>query len=253
MIRVDSSSPQDIVQLAIETTGRLGSVAVLRGQRVIRQTNLDPKTRTAATLAPEVDRQLRWCRESQNWPSLVSVADGPGSFTGLRIGVTTAKTLCYALDLPLVSVDSLAAISAAAMLEHSQAQKVWVCLDAYRGQVFAGKFDRSWLLPDIHAIPGDWTAHPAAVDVISLKAWCQWRTEKPADVLLAGDEKPLRSTEGIDSISAENDVLGRTCDAVGVGMLGLRAAMMNQSIDPLSLVPRYLKVSAAEEKLAGEG
>ena len=250
-MRADSSSPQDIVQLAIETTGRLGSVAVLRGQRVIRQTNLDPEARTAATLAPEVERLLRWCRESENWPSLVSVADGPGSFTGLRIGVTTAKTLCYALDLPLVSVDSLAAISAAAMVEHSQCELVWVCLDAYRGQVFAGKFVRSQVLPDLDAIPTDWTAHPASVDVISLETWRQWRTEMPENVYLAGDEKPLRSKEGVDPASIAAEILSRSCDAVGVGMLGLRAAILNQSIDPLSLVPRYLKVSAAEEKLAG--
>ena len=84
---------------------------------------------------------------------MVSVADGPGSFTGLRIGVTTAKTLCYALELPLVAIDSLAAIAATALHDHPAYERIWAVLNAYRGQVFLGMFDRGTLLPDVSAIP----------------------------------------------------------------------------------------------------
>ena len=247
------SSPQDIVHLAIETTGRLGSVAVLRGQRVIRQTNLDPNRRTAATLAPEVQDSLRWCQETHQVPAFVSVADGPGSFTGLRIGVTTAKTLGYALDLPLVSVDSLAAISAAAMFDRPQLDEMWVVLDAYRRQLFVGQFTRSQLLPSIDEIAADWTTHPPTVQVLPEDAWWTMLAEMPAEIRLAGDDKPLHALTADPNRQISFTRVERECDAVGVGSLGLRAAILGRFIDPLTLVPRYLKVSAAEEKLIERG
>ena len=148
------------MHLAIETTGRRGSVAVLSGQRVLRHANLPATPRTASTLAPELDQTLRWCREHDHRPQFVSVADGPGSFTGLRIGVTTAKTLCYALNLPLVPVDSLAAIAAAAMHEHPRIESLCVAINAYRGQVFTGTFARSEILPSFDSLPAGWSPIP---------------------------------------------------------------------------------------------
>ena len=207
---------------------------------MLRQTNLDPSHRSAATLAPALDQTLRWCRESDQPPRFVSVADGPGSFTGLRISVTTAKSLCYALDLPLIAVDSLAAIAAAAMHCQPSVESILVAIDAYRGQVFAGSFTRDELLPDLDSIPDGWTGHPASVQVLDSVPWGDLLSGKPASTAIAGDAKPF------DQVAAER--IDRQCDAVGVGLLAIRAAAAEQFIDPLSLVPRYLKPSAAEEK-----
>lgn len=232
----------DIAHVAIETTGRFGSVAVLRGQRIIRKVNLNPDQRSAATLAPVLQGILKWCKQTHQNPSFISVADGPGSFTGLRIGVTTAKTLCYALELPLVSVDSLAAIAAAAFHTNPSCQAIWAVIDAYRGQVFHGRFERPGLLPDAASVPDDWTAHPQTIEVIGQKRWETQLEQKPPQIGLAGDPKPL----GARSANA----LQRDCDAIGVGLLALRAASLGQFSDPMQLVPRYLKVSAAEEKMS---
>ena len=102
----------DIFHLAIETTGKGGSLAVFCGEQVLEWTNLGDDRRTAASLAPQLSLTLEHCHRLGRPLSLISVADGPGSFTGLRIGVTTAKTLSYAIGLPLVAVDSLATIAA---------------------------------------------------------------------------------------------------------------------------------------------
>ena len=102
-------------------------MAVFRGQRIIRELKLDSDCRTAATLAPALRDMLSWCEQQGEPLGFVSVADGPGSFTGLRIGVTTAKTLCYALEFASrVAVDSLAAIAAAALhAKFSLPNRIW--------------------------------------------------------------------------------------------------------------------------------
>lgn len=177
----------------------------------------------------------------------MSVADGPGSFTGLRIAVTTAKTLSYALAIPLVAVDSLAAIAASVFYRQRSIDSLIVALNAYRGQVFHGAFDRSELLVDIAELPvtrsstEKWTAHPDSVAIAEGEAWQRILHRRRPDQSVAGDALPLG---GISNERRE-----RSCDAVGVGLLGLRSAICSDWVDPISLVPRYLKPSAAEEKL----
>ena len=228
--------------MAIETTGRLGSIAVLTGQSVVHEANLDPTRRTAATLAPAIEETLNWCRNNHCFPHFLAVADGPGSFTGLRIGVTTAKTLGYALNLPVVTVDSLAAIAAAAFDTASGYESLRIGIDAYRGQVFAGEFSQSDLLPPVTEIPQSWTPHPACVSVIAQSEWDQILARRSAEIGIAGDAKPMGKLS--------DQRLSRRCDAIGVGQMGLRAAATGRFVDPIQLIPRYLKLSAAEEKAA---
>lgn len=240
-MRQTTPFPKDSVQLAIETTGRNGSLAVLSAESILWQTNLDTTARTAATLAPEIDRLLRWCSDQGHPPVFLSVADGPGSFTGLRIGVTTAKLLSYGMNLPVVGVDSLASIAAGAFHDRPDVQSIIVAVNAYRGQVFHGTFRRSELLAEV-AAETDWTSHPRSVGIAEKEEWAEIVERLPADVHRCGESKCFEPDTG--------PFLDRTCDAVGVGMLGIRAAMLGQWSDPFALTPRYLKPSAAEEKAA---
>lgn len=207
---------------------------------MVREVNLDPERRTAATLAPVIEETLKWCRNNQSFPDFLTIADGPGSFTGLRIGVTTAKTLGYALGLPVVAVDSLAAIAAATFDTVTTCDSLLVGIDAYRGQVFSGEFRRCTLLPPTQDIPKSWTPHPDTVSVISQRQWIESLDQRSADTAVAGDAKPMGSLA--------DQRLQRRCDAIGVGLLGIRAAIQEQLVDPMQLIPRYLKLSAAEEK-----
>lgn len=236
------TNTQDIVHLAIETTGRAGSLALMRGVEVVEALNLAPGRRTASSLAPQLEQLLERCRQREIEIGLVSIADGPGSFTGLRIGVTTAKTLGYALRLPLVAVDSLAAIAAAVFHDHPDCQSLCVALDAYRGQVFTGRFQRRDLMPELDGLSVGWTAHPATVEVMDLEQWQLQLDGLPANVDLAGDAKALGSRHASGR--------PRACDAIGVGLLGIRSYQAGLLTEPMDLVPRYLKPSAAEEKAA---
>lgn len=230
--------------MAIETTGRSGSIAVLSGDRVLRHQNLNVNQRTAATLAPAIAATFLWARESRQFPDLIAIADGPGSFTGLRIGVTTAKTLGYSLGLPIVAVDSVAAIAAAAFDDCATYDSLLVGLNAYRQQVFAGEFHRSDLLPNLEKIPQTWTAHPDTVDVLEDHSWQQRLDNRCGTTGVTGDIQPLARFADLR--------IDRQCDAIGVGLLGIRAALRGEFVDALKLVPRYLKLSAAEEKAAAK-
>lgn len=236
---------ENAVQLAIETTGRDGSIALLKGESVLQQMSLDRSQRTAASMAPAIQATIQWSRQHDHAIQFVSVANGPGSFTGLRIGVTTAKTLAYALQIPLVGVDSLAAIATAAhhtrLLtgDESPLESMLVAVDAYRGQVFTGEFLQSELLPSLDNIPEHWSPYFETVTVMTNPQLQDQLAQRPAGQALAGDSKPLGEQAGVAK--------PRQCDAIGVGLLAIRAALRGLSIDPLLLVPRYMKVSAAEE------
>jgi tRNA threonylcarbamoyladenosine biosynthesis protein TsaB len=83
----------------------------------------------------------------------VAVSKGPGSYTGLRIGVSAAKGFCYALDIPLLSVDTTAVIALHAGRNFPDAQRIVSMIDARRMEVYCGVFDQSFerVQPD-HAV-----------------------------------------------------------------------------------------------------
>ena len=72
--------------------------------------------------------------------SAISVASGPGSYTGLRIGVSTAKGLCYALGVPLIAVDSLFSLAHMAQTKHPNT-RLCMAIDARRMEIFSGIYD----------------------------------------------------------------------------------------------------------------
>src|SRR6201999_4451574 len=93
--------------------------------------------RSAQTLLPAIGELLRTCGWRPAELELICTTTGPGSFTGLRIGVTTAKTLAYATGAKLIGVNTLAALAAAVQ---PTTDRVWAILDAQRQELFAAVF-----------------------------------------------------------------------------------------------------------------
>jgi tRNA threonylcarbamoyl adenosine modification protein YeaZ len=200
-----------------------------------------------------VQRALVECRSHVGPLKFVSVAVGPGSFTGIRVGVATAKALSYALKLPVVGVDSLAAIAASVLTQIPSVSTVGVALNAYRGQAFIGAFQREFLcLNTVSPLP-NWSPNPertAIVDTEGLQRFLVETTENPN--LIAGDVKLLEKWVPGDALydrTACYDKSIPTVDAVGVGRLGWRGFIAQRWMEPVQLVPKYLRLSAAEEKL----
>lgn len=218
--------------LAIETTEPLGSVAALSDANLLCQLKLHPEKRSAQSLAPAVKGLL----ERVGWRpadvALVAVTAGPGSFTGLRVGVTTAKTLAYCVGAGILGIDTLEAIAEGAPAD---VERLSVAVDAQRGQVVAGWFHRG---------SDGFFAADEPSRLMDAEAWLAGLA---ADVAVAG---PVLE-QLADRVPAHLRVLDRQFwhpTAAAVGRLAWRRHAAGFSDDVWSLVPRYSRPSAAEEK-----
>lgn len=123
--------------LGIETSTTQGGVAVVGEDHVLCETVLNVEVTHSERLLPAVDRALADARISLEALGGIAVSIGPGSFTGLRIGLSTAKGLAYATGLPLVGVPTLEAMAWALPAARWQVCPV---LDARKQEVYAALF-----------------------------------------------------------------------------------------------------------------
>ena len=126
--------------IAIDTSGRNGSVALCRGDEhsfeTLQVTPLEGGT-YSARLVPAIAEMIGNQGFSKNQVDVFVVISGPGSFTGLRVGIATVKGLCEVLQKPLVAVSMLEAV---AVLRGDGPEKIAVVLDAGRGEAYVGEF-----------------------------------------------------------------------------------------------------------------
>ena len=222
-----------MLTLGIETSGRVGAVALYRDGRCLAERPLQQAGRRhAQTLVAEIERLFEEFNSRPADCDLVAVSIGPGSFTGLRVGVVCAKTFAYATRCSLAAVDTYLCIA-----ENSPADvhAVWVIGDAQRGELYAGHYRRD--------ADGLWTS-TAEITVAAGDTWCQARS--------SGD---VVSGPGIDRFESELTSRCRVLEleyrdprATVVARLGERKLKESGSDDFWSLEPFYLRRSAAEEK-----
>lgn len=127
--------------LLMDTSGKIGAVGLATGEQVVAATHLPGVMRHAAELLPTVEKLLR----EAGWPadSLTDVflTIGPGSFTGLRLGVSVARTLAWAAGARIVAVPTLDVLARNALAENPPPRHVAVLLDAKRDQAFLACFE----------------------------------------------------------------------------------------------------------------
>lgn len=123
--------------LLIETATQVCSVALSVDGRVVAIRNSDSPNAHSSHLAPFVEEILAQCGLKTTDIDAVCVSSGPGSYTGLRIGVSSAKGLCYATSKPLLSVPTLQGMAALYYMQHPQ-YKGLVCpmIDARRMECY---------------------------------------------------------------------------------------------------------------------
>ena len=124
------------VIIAIETATRAGSVAIARGESILASRPGDASSSHSQDLIENIDAVLREAGVELSTIDLLAAAIGPGSFTGLRIGLATVKSLAVSLDRRCVGVSTLAAVSHAA----GAGEHIVALLPAGRGEVFAQMF-----------------------------------------------------------------------------------------------------------------
>jgi len=131
--------------LNIETATEVCSVGIAKnGQIIALKENFDGQTH-AKLLTVFIDELLKENQLKIKNFDAIAVSMGPGSYTGLRIGVSTAKGLAYAADLPLIAVNTLQSIALGATQEPSKMmdRNAWICpmIDARRMEVYTAFFD----------------------------------------------------------------------------------------------------------------
>jgi tRNA threonylcarbamoyladenosine biosynthesis protein TsaB len=219
--------------LLIETSGRIGRLGLARGGAVARAADLDPARRHARDLAATADALLK--AESLRPTDLtgVMVGHGPGSYTGLRVGLISAKTLAYALGCQLVPVPTFAAIAEQAPAE---ARVVWVIADALQGLVYIQRFDR-----------GEGTDRWSPWNELSIEPADEWLPWLPPDVWVSGpgvavygEHRYLQGAKLVPEADREPTVHGLFRAGQG------RPAVTRAEL--FALEPLYLRGSSAEEK-----
>jgi len=204
---------------------------------LLLELDLNPQQRTAQSLPPGIKTLL----ERVDWKpadvQLVALTIGPGSFTGLRVGVTMAKTFAYSVGAEILGVNTLDAIAEAAPGDISTLTAV---IDAQRGDVAVRSFIRGpdgWLVPN-----GD--QHLISVD--------RWLQELPAGMVVTG---PVLAKVA-SRLPAHVTILDQkywTPRAAMVAQLANRQYTAGRRDDIWTLLPQYSRQSAAEEKWLARG
>lgn len=130
--------------LNIETSGKICSVALTRDGALEMQLDDREGMQHANRLAPFVERCMEELKRKEEKLDAVAVSIGPGSYTGLRIGLSLAKGLAFSLGIPLIGVDTLKIIAVKAMFRSMDwtGEEVLVpMVDARRMEVFTAPFD----------------------------------------------------------------------------------------------------------------
>jgi tRNA threonylcarbamoyladenosine biosynthesis protein TsaB len=224
--------------LGIETSGHRGSIAVCDGANGLAEVELESiGRRHAQTLVSQIDATLGRLQSHPRDLQAVAVSIGPGSFTGLRVGVTCAKTLAYATGCHLSAVDTLAAIAANSP---GDVEVVSVVSDAQRGELFVGTYRRQ---PDGSWVSAD-NSTDAPVTIVSAESWLGSRAV--GETFSGPGLQKYRPLVRQDCrILPENLWTPR---ARVVAEIGLRKIERGELADPEQLEPFYLRRSAAEER-----
>lgn len=128
--------------LCIETATERCSVAVAKGKKMLCLREAPGSYQHAAFISVLVDQALEEAGISPASLSGIAVSQGPGSYTALRVGLSAAKGLCYGLQIPLLAIDTLAALARAAA-EKVKADLYIPMIDARRMEVYTAVYDSS--------------------------------------------------------------------------------------------------------------
>jgi len=218
--------------LGIETATEVCAAAIVRDGRVIAEASLDKKNVHAEKLLVLIHTVLEETTTAMDGIDGIAVSIGPGSFTGLRIGLSVAKGLAYATSKPIVAVPTLVAL-AQRTLDAGKVEPggfVLAALDARRDEVYCQLFNVTGA-----GLTSVWDARDMTTTELIGEI-------DSRDVLLTGDGsmKILSHAGSLRRLRFVGEELSR-CSAGNVALLGHRLLGEGRTEDPSTLEPRYIK------------
>ena len=239
--------------LAVETSTLLGGIALsddIAG--LVAETRMNIKTTHSERLMAQIDSVLQHSGTQLSDIDVFAAAIGPGSFTGLRIGLSTVKGLSYATGNPLVAVPTLEALA-----WHFPYSSYPVCtlLDARKQEVYAAVFQ--WNIDGFLRIIDEVSIGICPLldnigDITKKVSHAQSaRQHTSGKVIFTGEGSALYRADiirhmGPDALFATPDKM--VPSPAHVATLGLKKAMRSEFSEPIGLVPLYIRRSEAEIK-----
>ena len=222
--------PARPLTLAIDTASDVAGAAVMDGESLLAETTWRAQRSHSVQLLPSIDWLLGHVGRTKDEIGAIAVCTGPGSYAGMRVGISTAKALAFGLDVPIVGIGRLAA-EALPIAEASNARVV--PLQA------AGRAELAWAVyrqgdGDLIELEPPQLAPPAKL----------LRLLRKGD-LVTGDIDRL-DTEMLAALAAKGCRLVAALDTrvVAVARLGLRRLARGEIDNPDTLVPLYLRAPA---------
>ena len=225
--------------LAFETSAKAASVALTQDGNLLGESYQNTGLTHSQTLMVMAEDLLKQCSKTVSDLDAVAIAEGPGSFTGVRIGVAAAKGLAWGAELPCYGVSTLEAMAVSLGIYEGY---VCPCMDARRNQVYnalfyvnQGKLER--------------LREDRAIALADLKTELE---QLNAPIYLVGDgsrltHKTLSAEIPNLILPPEHRIHQR---AVGVAILADAKAAAGESGDGAALTPNYLRLSQAERERA---
>jgi tRNA threonylcarbamoyladenosine biosynthesis protein TsaB len=222
--------------LAIETSGRLGSVALAWGDKLLSESHFSGQMRHSAEIFPAITDLLSKFSKKPDQIEQVFISVGPGSFTGLRIAVTIAKTLALANNTKIVAVDTLDCI-AANVSPQDNSQRLGVILDAKRGQFFISVYDKT---QDARRNTHDAIWQKILPDcLMTAEEFLAQFTDKP--IMLTGEGLVFYKDKFAHKNIRVLDEKFWNPSAANIHRLGRQLASQGRFADPLTLTPNYIR------------
>jgi len=224
--------------LSFETSGMAASVAVMKENRIVGEMTVSTRLNHSEKLMPMIDELLEKTETSIKDIDALAVGVGPGSFTGIRIGVSTAKGLAHALNIPIAAVSSLKVLACNGMYSD-----MLVCpiMDARRNQVYSGIF--RW--------EGTELVEVLKEDTYDLKELLFVLKNKDCPVLFIGQDAD-RFKEQIEEALYDKGIIAMPQAnfprAASVAGLAIKKIEENEMENAFTLRPVYLRQAEAERQ-----
>jgi tRNA threonylcarbamoyladenosine biosynthesis protein TsaB len=221
--------------LALDTSGATASVAVVEDGYLIGEISLRHGKTHSQKVIPMIEALLDMLDVKKQDIHLLAVANGPGSFTGVRIGVVTIKAMAYALNVPIVEVSSLMSL---AYTINEQSAVVCPIMDARNRQVYAGIYKIS-----ANSIE---TLYPDAG--VTVETLAENLKKLDSDVHFVGDAVPVHrdffANQGFRAYFAPDELF--TPRAAATARLAWLVYNKGPVSDAFKAAPNYLRKSQAE-------
>lgn len=222
--------------LALDTSTLVSSVAVATADKLLAEITLQTKKTHSELLMPHIAKIMEMAEVSKTDLKAIAVSIGPGSFTGLRIGLATAKALAYGLNIPVLGVPTLAALAYGCLVPGVILAPM---LDAQKGNVYQALF--SWQDGELKEL--------MPTTVIAIDETLAMLAQKDAPVLVMGEaaimySEKIRQAGKNLVLAAPNMIIPRAGSVAGLGYHLIKHGIQHD--DVMTLEPLYIRRSEAE-------